>query len=498
MTDFDDDDYDGEEFGPDESEFGPVDHRKEIGLEDLDIDQFTILSYLRSNHDLWIRCAAILKEEYFDEPLRPVLTFIRDFETKNHRLPSKLIVHSECGVQLDLVEDANEHSIVEFICEKVEEFCRYQAGVEFLIESAAIISKDKSRGTMANLVTEMGKLAAISVQQDLGYSVHHDAELLLRIAEKSDGLPTYLPWLDECLNGGVTDPSLNIVSAASGQGKSIFLQNLAVNYVRNGYNVVYISLELPEFMLEKRFAAMMTGTDIRDLYKNFGNVVRTMQRNAAKEGDLRIKRMSITSTTLADIRSYILQLEAATGLKYNRIMIDYMDLMMAMKPGIRADNIHLKDKAVAEELYEWTHEPGSTKIVWTASQQTKGAKDEKDARQSAVAGGVGKVHTCDNLLILKRSREDKQDEVCWCHIEKGRNGGQGSRIPIRWLDSTQRMTNDPELEGLYIEANTPGYSDDSEKKKNKISNDPIAQTATGERQSESTMTKIRERMRGKV
>lgn len=466
------------------SEFGPV------PIDDVDPDQqlvvgdnavqFMLLSYLSSSQPLWMKCAHILDPDYFDAEFRPVVKLLRDYEHKNHTMPSKLVIRADTGIELEHPEDVDHPLVTEDIAIRVEEFCRMSAAEKVLSDGYEAIHTKRDRGTMMNILKQMEWASSISVQQDLGYEVHDSVQHLLEIAEKSDGLPTGFDFLDAALNGGVTRPSFNLVSAASGQGKSIYLMNQAINYARQGHNVVYISLELPEFMVEKRFAAMMTAIGINEIYQNLDTVITRMKRAKLREGKIQIKRMPMTGVTVADIRAFVNELIASTGEEWNHIMIDYLDLMSPMAQGIREDNIHLRDKAVANETYEWTHDPLANKVIWSASQQTKGAKDERDARQSAVAGGVGKVFNCDNLLILKRSREDIQDERVWCFVEKGRNGGQGLRIPFHWHADTQRMSNPEEFEDLFAEANAPGggeEQDDSKKKKPRFANDPLARAA---------------------
>lgn len=469
-----------------ESEFETVEYDEEEDQRpasnvSVNATERMLLAYLNNNHQLWIRCAPILEAEYFSSDMRPVVQMIKDFERKNQKLPDAQVVLADTGVSLECPSDATDEVVMDDISERVETFCRHQAAQNYLLDAAETLDEDRSRATMAHLLRGMEDIVKISVKQDLGYEVHRDAEHLLQVAEKSDGLPTGFPLIDESLNGGVTNPSYNLVSAASGQGKSIMLQNLSVNYARQGYNVIYISLELPEFMIQKRFSAMMTNTHIGKIYDNMDRVLTKLRMDGRTEGDIRIKRMSMTGTTVADIKAYANELKAETGKEWTHFMLDYPDLMAPMRPGIRIDNLHMKDQAISEEIYEWTHEKGSTKTVWGASQQVKGAKDEKEARQSGVAGGVGKVHTCDNLLILKRTREDIQDERAWVFIEKGRNGGQGIRVPLHWDSGTQRMSSEENLRDIYDEMNNPSAQPDEEETKSKPSrfkDDPLKRAKT--------------------
>lgn len=461
-----------------------------------------LLSYLAANRDLWIRCAGVLKPEYFSPEMKPVIDMMRDYEKKTQTLPSPLVIRADTGVLLDTPTDNNHEGVIDDIANRVEEFCRFRAAGDFLLESATIMQEDRSRSTMQFLVEEMARIASISVQQDLGYEVHADAAELLKRAQESDALPIGYHFLDEALNGGVTKPSYNLISASSGQGKSIFLQNTAINYARQGHNVVYISLELPEFMLEKRFAAMMTNTSIHKIYANMDTILLHMKRHKNKEGKIQIKRMKMTGTTMADVKAYVNELTSSTKEEWHHIMLDYPDLMSPIQPDIRADNIHLRDQAVSQEIYDWAHERGSNKIIWGASQQTKGAKEEKDARQGAVAGGTGKVNTCDNLVIFKRSLEDQREGRTWAYIEKGRNGGTGTRVPFRWDTETQRMTTTDEDRELFEKANRPP-EDGNDKPKSKVSSDPLIRAKQQEEArtavvSESTSDIIKKRLARRV
>jgi len=491
---------------PDDLEYGPVDFETGMSTSgSVDSTEHMLMSYLCNNHQLWVRCAPILKPEYFSKTMQPVVKMVTEFEQKNQQLPNRLLVMADTGLHLDVPEDAMDPIIVDEISNRFEEFCRFRATEDFFLSSAELLDSNRDRATMLHLTSEMERISQISVMQDLGYEVHADVVKLLQIAEDSDALPTGFTFLDEALFGGVTCPSYNIVSAASGQGKSICLQNLAVNYARQGFNVVYITLELPEFMIEKRFAAMMTNTDINGIYRNIDAVVSQIKRNSRKEGQIHVKRMPMNGSTIADVRAYMNELEASTGLEFAHLMLDYPDLMSPATPGIRPDNIHLKDQAVSVEIYDYAHDKRTPKTIWGAAQQVKGAKDEKDPRQSGVAGGVGKVNTSDNLLILKRSREDMQDDMCWGYIEKGRGGGQGTRVPIRWNGKTMRMSTPEDMRDLFVEANSPDGGDDDKPKGNKSkSNDPLfkaradRQSAAGKKSAEMS-NKIREKLsRGKT
>ena len=68
------------------------------------------------------------------------------------------------------------------------------------------------------------------------------------------------------------ESEITIFAGQSGAGKSLFLQNLGVNWANAGLNVVYLSLELSEKLSCMRIDAMMTGYETRDVMRNIDDV----------------------------------------------------------------------------------------------------------------------------------------------------------------------------------------------------------------------------------
>ena len=53
--------------------------------------------------------------------------------------------------------------------------------------------------------------------------------------------------LDDKLYGGINRGEITIFAGGSGAGKSLFMQNMSLNWAEAGLNCVYITLELSEF-----------------------------------------------------------------------------------------------------------------------------------------------------------------------------------------------------------------------------------------------------------
>lgn len=192
----------------------------------------------------------------------------------------------------------------------------------------------------------------VSLNKDLGISYFDNVEGRLRdLLNNSPVMSTGWSEVDEKLGGGIARQELSLWCGASGTGKSIFLSNLSVNLVKKGYNVVYISLELADRVVSKRFDSMTTGIAQSDILSNINKVVHDVESfKSDSTGELFIKRMPESVTTSNHIRAYLKELEQAHGFRPDVLVVDYLDLMATNNKSISIENMFIADKFKAEEL----------------------------------------------------------------------------------------------------------------------------------------------------
>ena len=481
-------------YGEDDEVIDAVEEYEDTSTEEdipedakFDLSQHMILSYLMENKNLWLKCSTIIKDSHFDEEFRSTIKFITDFFQKYKKLPTRFVIHSETGIKLAKPEDANDEKMVSYISDTVEEFCRHREFEMHLIDSFDIISKDKSRSTMNSLIEKGKSIANISLNRDLGYEVHDSSKEILEKAKKKDGIDTGMKHVNIALGGGMVRPSANLISAASGDGKSIFLQNMAYNLVQRGENVIFYTLELEKETIQKRFAAMMTNTHMGRVYSLIDEVDFKMKNLKKTEGLLWVKKFPMTNTTMADIDAHYHELTEMTGVKWGAVCLDYLDLVTPIRE-FPQGNIHIRDKFSAEEFSSFIHE--NDLIGWSASQQVKGAADEKEARSSGVAGGVDRINIMDVVLVGKRTEEDQEDERIWYTFVKARNSaGKLIKVPIRWNRDTQRYSDWED--DLFYEANPvlSGRKSRNGNGKSRVSKDPIAKELGNNASSDKKVSK---------
>lgn len=132
-------------------------------------------------------------------------------------------------------------------------------------------------------------------------------------------------------------------------GKSLFMQNLAVNWAEMGKNGIFVTLELSEDLCAMRIDSMMTGTPSKTIFKNLDDVEMKVKMKAKSSGNLQIKYFPAQST-VNDIRAFVKELHVKQGNRIDFICIDYLDLLMPVTAKVGPSDLFVKDKYVSEEI----------------------------------------------------------------------------------------------------------------------------------------------------
>jgi replicative DNA helicase len=180
-------------------------------------------------------------------------------------------------------------------------------------------------------------------------------------------------------------------------GKSLFLQNLAVNFITQGLNTVYISLELSEELCSMRIDSMISDIPSKDIFKRIDEVEIKVLQAGKKKGNLHIKQLA-QGTTVNDIRVYLKNYEIETGKKCDVLIVDYLDLLFPNNKKIDPSNLNIVGKFVTEELRGLGVERNMN--IQTASQLNRSAVDSQEHSHAHIAGGISKIQTADNVMSI--------------------------------------------------------------------------------------------------
>ena len=421
------------------------------------------LEMFLADAESFARASNIFTPKSFDRRLQPIAKFIKDYVEEYKVMPEVDQVNAKHDIKLKGAKDLDP-SHFSWLLDEFETFSRHKALEGAIHQSADLLEK----GDYAPVEDMIKDAVAVGLTRDLGTDYFEDPKGRLEFLKNSNGqVSTGWPAIDKKLFGGFNRGELNIFAGGSGAGKSLFLQNLAVNWAMAGLNVVYISFELSESLAAMRIDAMMTNIATRSVMKQMSDVEMKVKMLKKKAGNLQLKYMP-SGYSIMDIRTYIKELELKNKKKIDCILVDYLDLMMPKSKKVSPSDLFVKDKYVSEELRNFAVEKQC--ILATASQLNRASVEEIEFDHSHIAGGLSKVQTADNVIGIFTSRAMRERGRYQIQFMKTRSSsGVGHIVDLEFDVDTLRIKNLEEDEGKEQFSYKTSAVYDTLKQKSKIS-----------------------------
>ena len=388
--------------------------------------QKLFLEMFLSDAEAFVRCQGIFESENFDQQLRDGAEFISKYVDEYKVMPELDIVNTSCGTTLkDASSIGQEHT--DWLLDTFEQFSRHKALERAILKSADLLEKGEY-GPVEGLVKEA---IQIGLAKDMGTDYFFDPKGRLEGLKDNNGqVSTGWPSIDRKLFGGFNRGELNIWAGGSGAGKSLFLQNMAVNFALEGMNVLYISLELSEALTAMRIDSMLTGVATRDVFKNLDDIEMKVKMMGKKSGKIQIKYMT-SGKNANDIRSYVKEWSIKNKCQPDVLLIDYLDLLMPLSIKVSPSDLFVKDKYVSEELRNLAMEMQC--VFVTASQLNRAAVEEIEFDHSHISGGLSKIQTADNVIGIFTSRAMKERGRYQIQFMKTRSSsGVGQKVDLEF------------------------------------------------------------------
>jgi len=403
--------------------------------------QRLFLEIMMQDAQSFVRVQNIYNPENFDRSLRSAAKFIQEHADKHKTLPDRKQVRAVTNIGLEEIPDINEGHL-DWFMEEFEGFTRRQELERAILKSADLLEK----GNFDPVEKLIKDAVQISLTKDLGTDYFDDPRARLLALKNNNGQnSTGWPALDRLLYGGFNRGELQIFAGGSGSGKSLFMQNLAVNWAQAGLNGCYITLELSEGLCSMRIDSMMTNTSAKEIFRDIDTVEMKVKMMQKKSGALQIKYMPAQST-VNDIRAYLKELQVKTGKRVDFLCVDYLDLIMPVSAKVSPNDLFVKDKYVSEELRNLAKELNV--LFVTASQLNRAAVEEIEFDHSHISGGISKINTADNVFGIFTSRAMRERGRYQIQLMKTRSSsGVGQKVDLEFDIESLRIRDLAEDEG---------------------------------------------------
>lgn len=400
----------------------------------------TILSGLVFNQEFGAMVLPHLKKEYFvqdnDKGQEVILTLIRGhyqkygaaptlktlkIELDNGRLPE--VIHDQATKVLSGLERPD--CDYDWLGNQTEDFCKKKALHIAIRESMQLMMKTENTDEYGAIQSIIQDALGVGFDKSLGHSYIEDAEKRFEEYQKpTNFIRSSIDAFNTHTGGGFVEDSMTVFMAPTGVGKSLFMCYFAADFLMQGLNVFYVSLEMPEVQIAQRIDAHLLDVEIGSV-KNLPKdsyLKKVLSFRKATIGEIEIKAWPASSVHSGHIRHYINELQVKKGFKPDVIIVDYLGIMAAYGCSPQA-NSYEKMKNVAVEVRSLGQEFHCR--VFTAVQVNRDGAKSNDFDMTDTSESWGIPHTADYFFGVMTTEELEAQGLIKCKNLKNRHGARG-------------------------------------------------------------------------
>ena len=381
--------------------------------------ELTILRNLFFNEDYTRKVTPFIKSEYFtsrDE--RILFEEVEKFIIKYKNSPTKEAILIELGKRKDINEDEcksvenlvngfrDEQVELQWLLDTTEQFCKDRAVHNAVLDGIKILdNKDKKR-TPEAIPSILSEALAVSFDSHIGHDYIADADKRYEWYHTTEKKYQFdLSYFNKITKGGVPAKTLNVALAGTGVGKSLFMCHCASAYLTQGYNVLYVTLEMAEEKIAERIDANLLDMTIDDLHVVPKQLYddRVKKINSKTSGKLIIKEYPTASAHAGHFRSLVNELSLKKDFIPDVVFIDYLNICASSR--FKGGNIssYFYIKAIAEELRGLAVEFNVP--IFTATQTTRSGFVSTDIGLEDTSESFGLPATADFMFALMSNDE---------------------------------------------------------------------------------------------
>jgi len=436
-----------------ESLVNPDDPREKKYQFDIPYQQ-SILGMLLCDKVFLIQSMQLIKSNYFvDKAHETICDILFEFFEKYSQLPSRFVINNE--IKERFPDDAKKRMIytgeVEALIssyipgldsrdaclDKITEFAREQA-----LRSAVSITLDllerNEKNKWGRIEDTFRKALLVDRNFDLGLDYFQCLEERYdRMKAQQTDKEVFITGFDSIDSpekglsaGGICRGEIASFMGSPGTGKSILLVKVAAQNIMRGKKVLYLSLEMDQDKIARRFDAMIAMDNIRTLVERKEEVLSALRECVKGEEDKRrliIKQFPAGTVDVPIIRAYLAQLQLQ-GWKPDMICVDYVG---EFKDEEGVKTYESRQRAVRDLRGLATEE---NMAIFTAMQPNRRGREAQDNQgvidDDMLGDSFGQARPLDALWSINVNAQEKQVGVGRIFVVKHRDGRSRYTIPF--------------------------------------------------------------------
>ena len=350
-------------------------------------------------------------------------------EDKLDRMKKPAEVQQEYFKKIHDLYDIRNSGDDELIDEKIEKYIRKHMWMDLLKKAAMNLDKEEVMEKVADEWKQIMMLDISGKQQEI-INVIDDVEYKRRALETlyQNTISTGFREIDRLNGGGLAKGELGMIVAMSGNGKTTFLTNLATNYTKLKYNVLFIALEELENRMILKFDQSMLRQNKSDILngsslnvQKFEQLQKVYRDNRDMFGNLFFARYSPRTITPAKVEQLISDVVLRKGVNLDVVIIDYPELLR----NPHATGNEAEDGGrLFEEMRRIAQDYNV--VMWTAAQMNRTAYSAAIRTSEHMEGSLRKKNAAELVLTVNQTPEEFNAGFIRLYADKVRNPPEGA------------------------------------------------------------------------
>jgi replicative DNA helicase len=364
---------------------------------------------------------------------RELYKLIDAYILKYNSLPSKdalLIDIDKSKLKDDQLKEAEnyidsvniiENTSFEWLINSTEEFVKKKAIQHALHESIIIVNKldEKSKLTEDAIPKILSDALSISFNTSIGHDYFKDAEKRYEsYHNEEEKIPFDIDVLNKITDGGLSKGTLTIIMGGIHVGKSALMCALSASNLKNGKNVLYISLEMSEKQISQRIDANLINIYVNDVKKLerdvFLSSIKSIESNTV--GRLNVIQYPTSQAGSSHFRLLLNELKLKDSFIPDIIYIDYLNICISSNYRQGKADLYTYVKSISEEIRGLAVEYNLP--IVSATQFNREGFKSSDPGMDNVSESFGTTATGDIIWGIVRTEElDKIGKIKFIQLK---------------------------------------------------------------------------------
>jgi replicative DNA helicase len=362
------------------------------------------------------KVAKVFTHDLFDDKtMKGLAKILLKYHAKYHNFPGAqtLITALRPCLERELLIKISTMTIesidTKVSCDLVTSFFQEQISKKHLIDFADKLNK-RDFTELPELVDKLKLAVTLDFFVNPGLDLIGDAAVAMeRLNQTMLAIPSSLEQLRALTasnggTGGYYKKALSIWMGMPNVGKTIVLCNEAAYAFSQGYNVLYVTLEMAEELIWERITVNLTDFGLTGFRKRnpaevIDKLIEVQQKEEAATNRMFVKEMPSTST-VNELAALIREIKDKFDVSIDMLVVDYLGIMKPAKRDntVSQQTLYTMGKEIAEQLRDMAK--ALQIAIVTASQLNRDGYGSTEIGLKNVAGSAGINDTADLLISI--------------------------------------------------------------------------------------------------